>query len=54
MLLAGNAAYCIVHIIAAFRSPRPASGVWGLLALAGVGSALAIAAAVAGAALSGI
>jgi hypothetical protein len=34
LLLLGNAIYCVVHIMADFGGPRPARGVWGLLALA--------------------
>ncbi len=42
-LLVWNAIYCTLKIVADFRSPKPASGVWGLFALAGVLSTLALA-----------
>ncbi len=43
VLLLWNAIYCLSKIIADFRGPRPESGVWGLFALAGVLSAIAMA-----------
>ncbi|OHD04996.1 MAG: hypothetical protein A2095_14850 [Sphingomonadales bacterium GWF1_63_6] len=54
VLLIWNAIYCIVKITADFRGPKPASGVWGLLALAGVLSAVAMAIVGVGVATSGI
>lgn len=54
VLLIGNAVYCAVRIIADARSPQPANAVWGLFALAGVVSALAMMATAAGVAVSGI
>jgi len=42
-LLVWNAIYCARKIISDFRGPTPASGVWGLFALAGALSTIAIA-----------
>jgi len=49
-----NAVYCGLKIAADFRGPKPASGVWGLLALAGVLSTIVMAVVGAGIAASGI
>jgi hypothetical protein len=54
VLLIWNAVYCGIKIVADFRGPKPASGVWGLFALAGVLSMLAMAVVGAGVAVSGI
>lgn len=43
VLLIWNAIYCTRKIVVDFRGPTPASGVWGLFALAGVISILALA-----------
>lgn len=44
VLLTWNAFYCAGKIANDFRGPTPASGIWGLFALAGALSALALAA----------
>lgn len=54
VLLVWNAIYCFLKIIADFRGPKPANGVWGLFALAGVLLAVAMAMLSAGIAASGI
>jgi heme/copper-type cytochrome/quinol oxidase subunit 2 len=54
VLVVWNAIYCIVKIRADFRGPKPANGVWGLFALAGVLSTIAIAIVSLGVAASGI
>ena len=54
VLLIWNAVYCGIKIVADFRGPKPASGVWGLFPLAGVLSMLAMALVGAGVAVSGI
>jgi len=36
VLLIWNAVYCSLKIVADLRGPKPASGVWGMFALAGV------------------
>jgi hypothetical protein len=54
ILLTWNAVYCGLKIAADFRGPKPASGVWGLFALAGVLSMIAMALVSAGFAFSGI
>ncbi|EPE61540.1 hypothetical protein [Exiguobacterium sp. S17] len=54
VLLICNAVYCGIKIVADFRGPKPASGVWGLFAFAGALSTLAMALVGAGVALSGI
>lgn len=41
VLLMWNAIYCARKVAVDFRGPIPASGVWGLFALAGTLSALA-------------
>ena len=43
VLLSWNAIYCASKVIGDFRGATPASGVWGLFALAGAVSALGIA-----------
>ncbi len=43
VLLIWTALYCGIKIVADFRGPKPANGVWGLFALAGVLSTLALA-----------
>jgi hypothetical protein len=53
-LLSWNAVYCTLKIVADFRSPKPANGVWGLFALAGALSTLALAVLSFGIAKSGI
>jgi hypothetical protein len=53
-LLIWNAVYCGLKIAADFRGPKPASGVWGLFALAGVLSMIAMALVATGVAASGI
>ena len=53
-LLVWNAVYCGMKISADFRGPKPASGVWGLFALAGALSVLVMGAVGVAAALSGI
>lgn len=42
VLLIWNAIYCTRKIVIDFRGPKPASGVWGLFALAGALSTLSI------------
>jgi hypothetical protein len=54
VLLIFNAVYCSIKIAADFRGPEPASGVWGMFALAGALSMIAMAAISAGIAASGI
>lgn len=54
VLLLWNAVYCAGKIRSDFQGPRPANGVWGLFALAGVLSAIAIAILGLGVAASGI
>lgn len=54
LLLIWNAVYCGLKIVADFRGPKPASGVWGLFALAGALSTIAMALVSAGLAASGI
>jgi hypothetical protein len=54
VLLIWNIVYCSMKIVADFRGPKPASGVWGLFALAGVLSMIGMALAVVGVAASGI
>ncbi|MDR6790607.1 hypothetical protein J2Y58_003990 [Sphingomonas sp. BE138] len=54
VLLIWNAVYCGIKIAADFRGPKPANGVWGLFALAGVLSMIAMAMVGAGVAASGI
>lgn len=54
VLLAWNAIYCTRKIIADFRGPKPASGVWGLFALAGAVSTLGLFVVAAGVTMSGI
>jgi len=54
VLLMWNAVYCGLKIAADFRGPKPASGVWGLLALTGVLSTIVMAVVGAGIAASGI
>lgn len=53
-LLLWNVIYCIGKIRSDFKGPRPANGVWGLFALAGALSAIAIAVLGLGIAASGI
>lgn len=53
-LLIWNAIYCSMKIISDLRGPKPANGVWGLFALAGVLSVIAIAVVSLGVAASGI
>ena len=54
VLLTWNAVYCSMKIAADFRGPKPASGIWGMFALAGVLSMIVMAAISAGIAVSGI
>lgn len=54
VLLLWNAIYCTRKVVADFRGPTPASGVWGLFALAGALSTIAIAILAAGVSISGI
>jgi hypothetical protein len=54
VLLVWNAVYCGLKIAADFRGPKPANGVWGLFALLGVLSMIAMALVGAGVAASGI
>ena len=54
VLLIFNAVYCSIKIAAGFRGPKPAGGVWGMFALAGVLSMIVMAAMSAGIAASGI
>ena len=54
VLLTWNAVYCGLKIAADFRGPKPANGVWGLFALAGVLSTIAMALVGVGVAASGI
>lgn len=54
VLLVWNAVYCSLKIVADFRGPKPANGVWGLFALAGVLSLTAFALVAVGVAHSGI
>lgn len=53
-LLLWNAAYCCLTIRRDFAGPTPARGVWGLFALAGTMSVIAMAALVVGVGMSGI
>ncbi|TPG49474.1 hypothetical protein [Sphingomonas glacialis] len=54
VLLIWNAVYCGLKIAADFRGPKPASGVWGMFALAGVLSMIVMAVISVGIAASGI
>lgn len=54
VLLVWNAIYCVVKIGSDFKGPKPANGVWGIFALAGVLSAIALAMLSVGVAASGI
>lgn len=53
-LLVWNAIYCVVKVRSDFKGPKPANGVWGIFALAGVLSAIAMALLSVGVAASGI
>lgn len=54
VLLVWNAVYCSIKIVVDFRGPKPANGVWGLFALAGVLSLIAFTLVAVGVAHSGI
>lgn len=54
VLLIWNAVYCGLKIAADFRGPKPANGVWGLFALAGILSLIAFVVIGTGVAFSGI
>ncbi|TVV71228.1 hypothetical protein [Sphingomonas solaris] len=54
VLLVWNAIYCVVKIRSDFKGPKPANGVWGLFALAGALSMLAMALLSVGIAASGV
>jgi hypothetical protein len=54
VFLIWNAIYCIGKIRSDFKGPKPANGIWGLFALTGVLSAIAIAILALGVAASGI
>lgn len=54
ILLVWNVVYCIGKIAADLRGPKPSRGVWGLFALAGALSAIAMAIVSVGLAMSGI
>ncbi|PZO73137.1 MAG: hypothetical protein DI632_14935 [Sphingomonas hengshuiensis] len=53
-LLIWNAVYCAFKIATDFRGPKPANGVWGLFAIAGVLSTIAMAILAVGVSFSGI
>ena len=54
VLLIWNAVYCSLKIVADLRGPKPASGVWGMFALAGVLSMIVMAVISAGIAGAGV
>lgn len=54
MLLLWNAAYCCLTIRRDLAGPTPARGVWGLFALAGTLSVIAMAVLAVGVGMSGI
>ena len=54
VLLIWNAIYCAIKMVADFRSSKPVNGVWGLFALIGVLSMIAMALVGLGVTASGI
>lgn len=54
VLLIWAAIHASMRMVADFRGPKPASGVWGLFALAGILSALLLFAVGFGVAISGV